>query len=254
MKSIAIIQARTGATRLPDKVLLPIKGKTVLEHVLDRVKRSRLLDEVIVATTMSKNDLKIVELCAKKGIRVFCGSENDVLDRYYQAARLIDADNIVRITADCPLHDAKVIDEVITVHIERDNDYTSNILEETFPDGLDCEIMRFSVLKEAWQRAELSSEREHVTQYIIHNDKYKKSGVTSSENHGEERWTLDTKEDFLFIGRVYAELYDSNPHFAYKDILTLLHEKPEIRKLNSGSTRNEGLIKSLNEDYIVSRD
>lgn len=251
MKNIAIIQARTGSTRLPDKVLIQIKGKTVLEHVLDRVNKSKQIDEVIVATTISRNDLKIVGLCAKNEIRVFCGSEDDVLDRYYQAAKLFEADNVIRITADCPLHDAQVIDQVIMSHIAQNNDYTSNTLKETFPDGLDCEIMKYSVLKEAWKEAKMASQREHVTQYIIHNDKYKKSCVLSKENHGDERWTLDTKDDLRFIERIYEELYDSNSFFNYEDIITLLNKKPEIRKINSGSIRNEGLIKSLNNDFIV---
>lgn len=254
MKNIAIIQARTGSTRLPDKVLIQIKGKTVLEHVLDRVNKSKQIDEVIVATTISRNDLKIVGLCAKNGIRVFCGSENDVLDRYYQAAKLLEADNIIRITADCPIHDPEVIDQVIMTHIARDNDYTSNTLKETFPDGLDCEIMKYSVLKEAWKQAAMASQREHVTQYIIHNDKYKKSCVLSKENHGDERWTLDTKDDLSFIDKVYEELYELNPLFNYDDVIALLNKKPEIRKINSSSVRNEGLIKSLNNDYIVTKE
>lgn len=251
MKNIAIIQARTGASRLPNKVIIQIKGKSVLEHVIDRVKRSTQINEVIVATTISESDLRIVELCAQNGIRVFCGSEDDVLDRYYQAAKLLEADNVIRITADCPLHDAQVIEQVIMSHIAQNNDYTSNTLKETFPDGLDCEIMKYSVLKEAWKEAKMAAQREHVTQYIIHNDKYKKSCVLSKENHGDERWTLDTKDDLRFIERVYEELYDSNPFFNYEDIITLLNKKPEIRKINSGSIRNEGLIKSLNNDFIV---
>lgn len=253
MKNIAIIQARTGASRLPNKVIIQIKGKSVLEHVIDRVKRSTQINEVIVATTISESDLRIAGLCAQNGIRVFCGSEDDVLDRYYQAAKLLEADNVIRITADCPLHDAQVIDQVIMSHIAQNNDYTSNTLKETFPDGLDCEIMKYSVLKEAWKEAKMASQREHVTQYIIHNDKYKKSCVLSKENHGDERWTLDTKDDLRFIERVYEELYDSNPFFNYEDIITLLNKKPEIRKINSGSMRNEGLIKSLNNDFIVKK-
>jgi spore coat polysaccharide biosynthesis protein SpsF (cytidylyltransferase family) len=251
MKNIAIIQARTGATRLPNKVLMKLEDKTVLEHVIDRVSQSKLIDKVIVATTISKNDLNIVKLCAEKGINVICGSENDVLDRYYQAARLFNPENVIRITADCPMHDSHVIDEVIERHIKDKSDYSSNVLEETFPDGLDCEIMKFSVLKEAWQEAKLTSQREHVTQYIIHNKKYKKTSIVSKENHGNERWTLDTEQDLKFIQMVYKELYTSKPYFEYSDVIELLDKKPEIRKINQNSVRNEGLIKSLQEDRVA---
>lgn len=251
MKNIAIIQARTGATRLPNKVLMKLEDKTVLEHVIDRVSQSKLIDKIIVATTISKNDLEIVKLCAENGINVFCGSENDVLDRYYQAAKLFNPDNVIRITADCPMHDSHVIDEVIEKHLKDKSDYTANVLEETFPDGLDCEIMKFSVLKEAWEEAKLISQREHVTQYIIHNKKYKKSSIVSKENHGDERWTLDTEQDLEFIQTVYKELYSNKPYFKYSDVIELLNRKPEIRKINQHSIRNEGLIKSLKEDHIV---
>lgn len=254
MRNIAIIQARTGSTRLPDKVLLRLEDKTVLEHVIDRVSQSKFIDEVIVATTISMNDLGIVKICASKGIRVFCGSENDVLDRYYQAAKLFMPDNIVRITADCPLHDANVIDEVIERHLENDSDYSSNVLEETFPDGLDCEVMKFSTLREAWQEANLSSQREHVTQYIIHNEKYKKSSIVSKVNHGNERWTLDTEEDLLFIREIYKEIYSDNPYFNYTNIIDLLNRKPELRNINQRSIRNEGLLKSLKEDSTIDLD
>lgn len=251
MKNIAIIQARTGATRLPNKVLLDLEGRTVLEHVIDRVKQSKLIDDVIVATTISKQDLSIVKICADNNVSVFCGSENDVLDRYYQAARLFSPDNVIRITADCPLHDSDVIDTVIENHLNHFADYTSNVLEETFPDGLDCEIMKFSVLKEAWKLATLASEREHVTQYIIKNDKYKKISVTDPNNHGDERWTLDTIEDYHFIKDIYRLLYKKNKFFRYNDIIQILEQNPELKKINGNSIRNEGLKKSIINDYLV---
>jgi spore coat polysaccharide biosynthesis protein SpsF (cytidylyltransferase family) len=166
---VAIIQARMGSTRLPDKVLLPLEGKTVLEHVVDRVKQSKLVKEVVVATTISRSDLKIVNFCSAKGIRVYCGSENDVLDRYFEAARLIGVEHVIRITADCPFMDHRIIDKVVKEHLLRKNDYTANIIEETFPDGEDIEVMTFKVLEKAWENARLLSEREHVTPYIRNN-------------------------------------------------------------------------------------
>lgn len=238
-----------GSSRLPNKVLMPVEDKTILEHVIDRVSKSKLLDDIIVATTILKEDLKIVEVCCKRGIRVYCGSENDVLDRYYQIAKLIDVDNIIRITADCPLHDANIIDNVILTHIKENSDYTSNILDETFPDGLDCEVMTYKVLTEAWEKSTMASEREHVTRYIIQHDKFKKTSVLDKDNHGNQRWTLDIDKDYLFIKRVYKELYYKNPYFNYYDILALLEKSPEIQLINQGIKRNEGTQKSIEHDY-----
>ncbi|MBQ4414602.1 MAG: glycosyltransferase family protein [Methanomicrobium sp.] len=250
-KVIAVIQARMGSTRLPNKVLMDLKGKTDLERVIDRVKKSKYIDDVIVATTITEHDLAIVKLCAEKGIRVFCGSEDDVLDRYYQCARLLSPEHVVRITADCPMIDPKIIDSVISRHLESGADYTSNTLKTTFPDGLDTEIMKFSVLEEAWFNANLSSQREHVTQYIIHNDGYKKESVVNDIDYGSERWTLDTDNDYKFIKCVYDALYDKNPDFEMKDVLTFLDEHPDIRAINSDSERNEGLAKSLKKDKVI---
>ena len=166
---LIMIQARTGSSRLANKVLHKIKGITVLEHVINRMQKCENADEVIVATTVEQNDLEIVKICAEKGVRVYCGSEQDVLDRYYQAARLFGRDgekHIVRITADCPMHDFRIVDRVIKEHFAHHADYTSNAESETFPDGLDVEVFRFEALEQAWREAKLASDREHVTQYI----------------------------------------------------------------------------------------
>lgn len=251
LNNLAIIQARMGSSRLPGKVLKELAGKPVLWHVIHRVKRSQMIDEVVVATSFREEDLEIVKYCADRGIRVFVGSDEDVLDRYYQAARLLEPKNVVRITADCPLHDADVIDRIIEKHISEDNDYTSNTMEETFPDGLDCEVMKFSVLEEAWKKAELLSEREHVTQYILKNDQYKKGCVVSSVYLGNERWTLDTAQDYKFISKVFDELYSDNQEFGINDICFLLKQNPDIREINSTTIRNEGLLHSLANDHTI---
>ena len=143
MNIIAIIQARIGSTRLPRKVLMELEGKTVLERVVERVKYSKLIKDVVVATTILKDDLEIVKLCSNIGISVYCGSEENVLDRYYQTARLFKAEHIVRITSDCPLIDPKIIDEVINLHQRKKSDYTSNTIKKTYPDGQDVEIFTF---------------------------------------------------------------------------------------------------------------
>lgn len=254
MQNLAIIQARMGSSRLPGKVLMDLSGKTVLERGIERVKKSKLVDEVIVATTMEKEDIPIVCFCSSIGIRVFCGSENDVLDRYYQAAKLIKPDNVIRITADCPLLDPGVLDLVIESHINGKFDYSSNTLNVTYPDGLDCEIMKYQILKDAWSNAALASEREHVTQYIIKHDYFRKCSVTNKYDFSSERWTLDTPDDYRFIKEVYSLLEGFKGGFTFQDIISLLNRNPELRSLNQNSERNEGLLKSLKNDHIVNLD
>lgn len=255
MSVIAIVQARIGSTRLPGKVLLNLEDKTVLEHVVRRVKSSEYVDDVVVATTISKDDLRIVELCARLGISVYCGSENDVLDRYYQAAKLFRAENIVRITSDCPVIDSKIIDEVISLHLKNNADYTSNTLNETYPDGEDVEVFTFASLKKAWKNAKLASEREHVTPYIRNNpDIFKHASLEYKEDLSQKRWTLDNVEDLEFLRLVYKYLYSKNSLFGMDDILALISEKPEIEKINQHIIRNEGYLKSLREDETLDVD
>lgn len=251
VKNLAIIQARMGSSRLPNKVLMELQGKTVLEHVVERTNRSQCVDEVIVATTGEYADDAIVSLCESKGIRVFRGSENDVLDRYYQCALIIQPVNIVRITADCPMMDPKVIDLVIEEHTIKGNDYTSNTFEPSFPDGEDVEVMTYETLLAAWENAQMASQREHVTQYIINDNQFKKSNVPCSENLEELRWTLDTLNDYHFISKVFERLYEDNPYFGIEAVLDLLKHEPALMQLNRGSQRNEGLQKSLQNDYLV---
>ena len=170
MKFLVIIQARCGSSRLPSKVLKDLCGKTVLEHVIERVQRSAYIDEVMVATTINQEDIPIVRLVSGICMRIFAGSSLDVLDRYYQAAKLIQPEYIIRITADCPVFDAEILDDAIQ-KLKPETDYMA-ALSETLPDGLDLEIVRFSVLKRAWNEAQLMSEREHVTMYIKNNRHY----------------------------------------------------------------------------------
>jgi spore coat polysaccharide biosynthesis protein SpsF (cytidylyltransferase family) len=251
-KIIAIIQARTGATRLPNKVLFNLEGKTVLERVIDRVKQSKLIDDVVVATTVNKEDLAIVNICSKNKISVYCGSENDVLDRYYQAARLFGADHAVRITADCPLMDPKIIDKIIKLHLQKKADYTTNCLKVTYPDGEDVEVFTFKTLLKAWKRAHLSSEREHVTAYIRNRPKvFKLKNYEYSKNLSDKRWTLDEPSDYKFIKIIYKKLYSTNKLFGMEDVLKLLKKRPELEKINSNIIRNQGYLKSLKHDKVV---
>ena len=255
MSVIAIVQARMGSTRLPRKVLLNLEDKTILEHVVNRVRSSKHIDDVVVATTVSKDDLRIVELCANLGVSVYCGSENDVLDRYYQAAKLFKADNIVRITSDCPVIDPKTIDDAISLHLKDNVDYTSNTLKETYPDGQDVEVFTFTALRTAWKSAKLASEREHVTPYIRNNpDFFKHASLKYKEDLSQKRWTLDNAEDLEFLRLVYKYLYSKNPLFNMDDILALIEKKPDIEKINQHIIRNEGYLKSLREDKTLDFD
>ncbi len=254
MDILCIIQARSGSTRLPNKVLLSLEGKTVLEHVIERVSHSKLIDEVVVATTFNKEDIKIVNIVSGLGYRVFAGSEDDVLDRYYQCARLIKPKNIVRITSDCPLIDPDIIDYAIDNHIKSGADYTSNTLKETYPDGLDVEVFTYEALFEAWKNAKLTSEREHVTPYIRKNDKFKKYSVENDIDLSYLRWTLDREQDYKFIKEVYKHLYKQNNLFKTKEVLELLEKYTHLIEINKDITRNEGYQVSLKNDKILSSD
>jgi len=244
---LAIIQARMGSSRLAGKVLMDLAGKTVIEHVYNRVRTSKYIDDVVIATSLEVNNLPLVRFCADQGYRVFCGSENNVLDRFYQVAKLLQPSHIVRITADCPLHDASVIDKVIAEHLEFKTDYTSNCIRPTYPDGLDVEIFTYKALENAWQNAKLPSEIEHVTPYIIKTDIFNKHSVINSIDYSCKRWTLDEERDFEFISRVYNNFYP-DVDFGFNDILNFIDNNGELEIINSDIVRNEGMQSSLKKD------
>lgn len=246
-----IIQARTSSTRLPKKVIKKIEGKTVLEHVIERVKRAANCNKIILATTDKKEDDVLAKIGAKLNIDVFRGSENDVLERFYLAAKFFDIDPIVRITADCPLIDPKIIEKVIDLYLKGGYDYVSNSHPPTFPDGMDAEIFSFKALKRSWKQAKMKSEREHVIPYMIKNKKiFKLGNVVSEQNLNHIRLTLDEKEDLTLIRKVYKELYGKNHFFGLKEVLKLFDKNPELMKINQDIGRNEGYAGSLKQDKI----
>lgn len=252
MNYLALIQARCGSTRFPNKVLADLSGKPDLQRVIERVGRSRLVDEVMVITSIEKNNLPLIRLCAELGTRVFVGSEDDVLDRYYQAARLLCPEYVIRITADCPLFDWRYLDMAIE-QMEPDTDYLAE-LTESFPDGLDIEIIRYSALAESWREATLKSEREHVTQFIRkHPERYRLKNLECPiPGIGSKRWTLDEDKDYEMISRVYQHFISTGREdFVTEEILAYLREHPETEALNMDIRRNEGLKKSLENDCIV---
>lgn len=249
MKYLVLIQARCGSSRLPNKVLANIAGKTDLQWVIERVRRSKCIDEVMVITSIERNNLPLIKLCTELDTRVFVGSEEDVLDRYYQAAKLLNPEYVVRITADCPMFDWRYLDMAIE-QMDENTDYLAE-LTESFPDGLDIEIMRFSSLCEAWREADLKSEREHVTQYIRkHPEKYVLKNLECPiKGIGSKRWTLDEDRDYEMISKVYEHFVSKRKEdFVTEDILEFLSCNPDIENINSDIERNEGLKKSLSED------
>lgn len=250
MDFLVIIQARCGSSRLPAKVLKEIEGKTALEQMLARVSRSSKIDEIIVATTINPEDIPIVNLVSGLGYRVFVGSSDDVLDRYYQAAKLIRPKYVIRLTSDCPLFDWRLLDEAIDELKDESDDLCS--YTETFPDGEDLEIIRFTALERMWKEARLSSEREHVTLYVKnHPEIFKLQNYECKiGNLKDERWTLDEAEDLEMIRHVYRH-FAPRTDFSMKEIYEYLQEHPEIRGINQKYIRNEGLLKSLANDKEV---
>ena len=246
---LAILQARVSSSRLPGKVLKPILGKPMLQHQLERLQRARKFDKLVVATSDQPDDQDLVALCRNAGVGCFRGSLNDVLDRFYQTAKPLVPQHVVRLTGDCPLTDPELVDRVIQFHLDGVYDYTSNTIEPTYPDGLDATIMRFSSLETAWREATLPSDREHVAPFIWKQpDRFKIGSVKGSDDLSHLRWTVDEPEDFELVTQVYEALYAENPRFGTDDILKLLAEKPYLAKLNSAFTRNEGYLKSLEKD------
>lgn len=245
----AIIQARMGSTRLPSKVIKKIEGRPLLWHIIERIKHAKSINEIIVATTTNKEDEKIIKIAKKSGVKTFSGSENDVLDRFYRAAKKFNSDIIVRITPDDPFKDPKIIDEFVNYFLKNNLDYVSNTIKPTYPEGLDIEIFSFKALEKAWLEAKLASEREHVTPYIWKNPKkFKIKNLSYKEDLSNLRWTIDYLEDLKFAREVYKRLYPVQKIFLMEDILKLFKKEPELQKINQGIRRNEGYIKSLIND------
>ncbi len=232
MKTVAIIQARMGSTRLPGKVLMDIGGRTMLARVVERTRRARRIEAVVVAATAEPRDDAIVEECRRLDVPVTRGSVEDVLDRYRRAATDSSADPIVRITSDCPLLEPAVVDQVVEAFQLGHPDYASNVLERTFPQGLDVEVVGRAALERAWNAAKQPYERVHVTPYIYqHPDVFRLLGVRADGDYGGYRWTVDTAEDLAFVREVYARL-GADGRFGWRDILQLLENEPHLLELN----------------------
>ena len=221
-----------ASTRLPGKVLQDLEGETVLARVVNRLRRARLINELLVATTDRPADDAIVTECHSLGVPVSRGDQNDVLDRYFRASQLAKAEIVVRITSDCPLIDPEITDKTIAAFLEARPDYASNVLVRTYPRGLDTEVMSAAALGRAWQAARKSYEREHVTPYIYeHPAEFKLLSVTEEEDRSGYRWTLDTAEDLEFVRAIYVRL-KNKAMFGWRDVLELLDREPALIELN----------------------
>lgn len=254
MKVLVITQARYGSTRLPAKVLKEVNGETLLELHLRRILLAKNITKLKVATTTEEGADKIVEIAQKIGVETYKGSIDDVLERFYYTALPENPDYVVRVTSDCPLIDPTEIDKIIDICVSGGYDYVSNTLFPTFPDGVDCECFKFSVLKKAHNEAKLQSEREHVTPYIKNNSSvkggtlFKSFNVVNNEDCSSFRITVDTQEDFDLIKILIEECGTDK---TWSDYIRYLIQHQEIFNLNSMHARDEGYAKSISNDKIV---
>jgi spore coat polysaccharide biosynthesis protein SpsF len=232
MRTLAIIQAHMGSTRLPGKVLRDLGGRTMLARVVRRAQRARLISEVAVACSTEAADDAIVAECKSLGIRVHRGSDSDVLDRYHGAAEAYNPEAIVRITSDCPLIEPEVCDKVISHFVESGADYVSNTIDRSYPRGLDTEVCKRSCLDQAWREATEPYQRVHVTPYLYQNPAlFKIEQVRGDIDLNELRWTVDTPEDYSFISRIY-ENFNGQDDFPWSEVLAFLKSNPELQDIN----------------------
>jgi spore coat polysaccharide biosynthesis protein SpsF len=237
--------------RFPGKVLKPLLGRSMLERQIERTLRCKRIDQLVIATSVNPEDDAIEAQCNKLGIYCFRGDLENVLDRFYQAARNYNPNHIVRLTGDCPLTDPVLIDELIDFYLAQECDYASNCEIPTLPDGLDAEVFSFSALEQAWKEAVLPSHLEHVTPFIRSNpERFKTTCYRHHINLSHLRWVVDEPEDLEFVRQVYEILYPVKPEFGTEDILALLERKPELAEINKGFKRNEGAKKSIEEDKV----
>jgi spore coat polysaccharide biosynthesis protein SpsF len=213
---------------------MDIGGATVLERVVNRLRRARRIHEVVIATTALPVDRAIVAECERLGVNWFPGSENDVLDRYYHAAQARGADVIVRITSDCPLIDGTLVDETIQVFRSGNADYANNVAPRTYPRGLDCEVFTAAALERAWRESSAPYEREHVTPYFYqHPEIFRLVSSCGQVDHSVYRWTLDTPEDLTLIREIYSH-FDNRDDFSWREVIALMEREPELAEINAG--------------------
>lgn len=241
MVNLVIIQARMGSSRLPGKVLMKLEGKTILEHIIDFLKFSKFTDKIIVATSTNYEDDQIEKLCNRLEITCFRGSSKDVLNRYYECAKLYKGDIVVRITGDNPLIDPTIVDEAIELCKNKNLDYVSNMLHETYPLGYLVEVMKFSILKKNNDELNHPLTREHVTHHIRQNSfLYNFEEIFAPKNFHRSKWrlTIDTKNDFKLMKIIFQHLYKPDDFISYYDVVNFLDANLDLLKINQTTEKN----------------
>jgi spore coat polysaccharide biosynthesis protein SpsF len=243
-KITVMIQARTGSSRLPGKVLSKIENKPMVWHVINRVKKIKSVQQIALITTKEKSDQILLEIAKENKIIGFSGKTSDVLNRHYQCAKEINADPIIRITSDCPLIDPKIVEEMIQFYLKNNYDVVSNTITPSYPDGLDIEIFSFNALKKAAKEAKKKHDREHVTTYFgSHTKKFKIYDYQNKSDLSNFRWTVDKIQDIQFVRAVYSKIKPKKV-FSMNEVLQILKKYPKIIEINKGIIRNEGHSKS----------
>ena len=251
LKTVLVTQARTGSTRLPGKVLMEVNRTPLLKIHLDRLKQSKKVDKIIVATTMNSEDNIIEQLASDWGYEVFRGSENDVLDRFYHAVKSLNPLWVVRVTSDCPLIDPMLLDNIIEAVQLESKDYGSNVIDESFPDGQDVEVFKFTALEKAFIEAIKTSEREHVTPFIRNNSNLKNGKIFSAISYKNNidysniRMTVDEPNDFELINKVITEFGINKSWLEYTEYII----SNKLVEINDNIIRNQGYLKSLKNDH-----
>jgi len=246
---LCIVQARMSSSRLPGKVLKEVIDRPLLSYMIERIKPSKNLSKIVIATSWDLSDDPITNWCIENNIAGFRGSLNDVLDRFYQCAISQDPvlDTIIRLTADCPLHHYEVIDFAIDYFHVNDLDYFTNSFEPDYEDGFDVEVFKTDVLKEAWKNARKPSEREHVTLWIRNNPAFKK-GFKKYRDEYKFKLSVDSLDDFILVEKIIEHFYKKDPLFTIDDVILLLKEHPEYLEINKSSKIDEGLELSLRNE------
>ena len=251
----AIVQARMGSTRLPRKVLKKIMGKPMLWHLINRVKKSKYIDTIIIATTKDKKDDAIEDFANKYNLGIYRGSENDILDRYYNAARKYNADVIVRIWGDCPLSDPEIIDKTIEEFLTYKADYANNFSPPTFPVGMNVEIYSFNTLEQIWKEIKNPFFRDYPFEYFYANqESFRAIYVKNNVDLSDINWTVDYIEDFKLVTKIFEKLNSKDKVFNMKDILELVGKHPELSDINKGLERNIEYTADLKERRKVIKE
>ncbi len=230
-KTAVIIQARMGSKRLPGKIMKKILNKPMIEYVVERLSKSNFISDIIVATSNDPNNMGLIKFLESKGINYYVGDEEDVLARYYLAAKKFKVKNIVRITADCPLVDPQIVDNTISKYFEDTVDYTSNIFPRSFPKGLDTEVFSFNALERAYFESTKNYDREHVTSYMRESKKFNISNYSFKEDHSGVRLTVDWKEDFILIDKIF-NFFKPNIFFSWLEVISIMDNDPKLLEIN----------------------